>query len=303
MFKRYELHNHTDQSDARITCRQLIDHMLADKVDCFAITDHNTTSGQHIIAKLLEEMHAPIQCAYGMEYTTYYGHIVCPVLTSYVPWDSINRRNPELLFEACKKSGAITGVAHPFAFGDPFARGCRFDMTINDFSAVDYIEVINNAQSMPEINTKGILWWEELTLRGERLAACAGMDLHNLTDMSMKFATYAEGAEGGDAVSELRDAISQQKTWVSKGMLVTWAIENQNILFRLQDVNKPGFIPSDRYILTLKNRTGTREFDITSGLISLPLSGLESIEIPKLYGGQITQENLICIAPAIRRAP
>ena len=56
MFKRYELHNHTDQSDARISCRELIDHMLADKVDCFAITDHNTTSGQTIIRKLLTEM-------------------------------------------------------------------------------------------------------------------------------------------------------------------------------------------------------------------------------------------------------
>ena len=30
MFKRYELHNHTTQSDASITCRQLIDHMEAD---------------------------------------------------------------------------------------------------------------------------------------------------------------------------------------------------------------------------------------------------------------------------------
>ena len=91
MFKRYELHNHTDQSDAKITCRQLVEHMLADHVDCFAITDHNTTSGLHIIKKILEEMQAPIQCAYGMEYTTYYGHIVYPILTSYVPWDSINR--------------------------------------------------------------------------------------------------------------------------------------------------------------------------------------------------------------------
>ena len=49
MFKRYELHNHTTESDAGITCRELIDHMLADGVDCFAVTDHNTVSGQPII--------------------------------------------------------------------------------------------------------------------------------------------------------------------------------------------------------------------------------------------------------------
>ena len=301
MFKRYELHNHTDQSDARITCRELLEHMLADRVDCFAITDHNTTSGQRIIRGMLEESDLPISCAYGMEYTTYYGHIVCPILTEYVPWDSINRNNPELLFEACKKAGAITGVAHPFSYGDPFARGCRFDMTIRDFSAVDYIEVINNSEPMDRINSKGILWWEELVLRGERLAAGAGMDLHELNDMSMRFATYAEGSKDGDAVEELRKAIEQQRTWVSKGMLVTWEMDGGCVRFALEDVHKPGFVPSDRYILTLKNKNGVRAFDMTSGVLMLPLDGLEEIEIPKLYGENTAPDALICIAPVIRK--
>lgn len=301
MFKRYELHNHTNQSDAKITCRQLLDHMEADGVDCFAITDHNTTSGQPIIRKILSEEKRNIQCAYGMEYTTYFGHIVCPVLEQYVPWDSINRRKPELLFEACKKAGAITGVAHPFSYGDPFARGCRFEMEITDFSDVDYIEIINNPESLHEVNEPGILWWEELVLNGEKLAACAGMDLHNLDDMSMNFATYTEGVEGGDAVAELRTAIAGQKTWVSKGMLVTWEIENDVIRFALCDVHKPGFIPSECYTLTLKSRKGVREFDLTCGSLTLPLSEIGEVEIPKLYGSEPILENLICVAPVIRK--
>lgn len=301
MFKRYELHNHTNQSDAAISCRQLIDHMVADGVDCFAITDHNTISGHRIIQKLLAETQAPIQCAYGMEYTTYYGHIVCPLLEQYVPWDSIDRRRPERLFEACKKAGAITGVAHPFSYGDPFARGCRFDMTISDFSCVDYIEIINNPEPLHEVNEKGILWWESLTLQGEYLAACAGMDLHNLADMSMKFATYAEGKAGSNAVAELRTAIAQQRTWVSKGMLAVWTIENDAIHFALHDVRKHGFVPADRYTLTLKSRDGVRTFDLTGGSLTLPLSELNDIEIPKLYGGEVSLENLICVAPPIRK--
>ena len=44
MFKRYELHNHTSESDALITCEELIEKMAADGVDCFALTDHNTIS-------------------------------------------------------------------------------------------------------------------------------------------------------------------------------------------------------------------------------------------------------------------
>ncbi|MBO7404883.1 MAG: CehA/McbA family metallohydrolase, partial [Clostridia bacterium] len=191
MFKRYELHNHTTESDAGITCRELIDHMLADGVDCFAITDHNTVSGQPIIRKILAEEHLPIACAYGMEYTTYFGHIVCPVLEQYVPWDSINKKKPELLFEAAKRAGAVTGVAHPFSYGDPFARGCRFEMEITDFSNVDDIEIINNPEPLHEVNEPGILWWESLVLSGVKVAACAGMDLHGLDSMAMKFATYA----------------------------------------------------------------------------------------------------------------
>ena len=302
MFKRYELHNHTDQSDAKITCRELIGIMEANGVDCFAITDHNTTSGQPIIRKILTEEDHNVKCLYGMEYTTYYGHIVCPVLEQYVPWDSINRHKPELLFEACKKADAITGVAHPFSYGDPFARGCRFEMTITDFTNVDYIEIINNPEPLHEVNEPGILWWEELVLNGEKLSACAGMDLHTFKDkMAMKFATYLEGTDGGDAVLELRTALAQQRTWVSKGMLVTWEIADESVRFELCNVNKRGFVPSERYTLTLKNREGTREFDLTAGSFTLPLSELGEVEVPKLYGGEPILENLICVAPVIRK--
>ena len=303
MFKRYELHNHTTESDAKITCRELVDRMVSDGVDCFAITDHNTISGQHIIRRILEEEKLPLTCAYGMEYTTYYGHIVCPVLEQYVPWDSINRHKPELLFEACKKAGGITGIAHPFAYGPPFAQGCRFEMDVNDFSNVDYIEIVNNPEPMREVNGPAIRWWEKLVLEdGIRVAACAGMDLHyETTPLAMKFATYAEGEEGGDVLDELRTALAKQRTWISKGMLVNWAVEDDAVRFDLCDVHKPGFIPSESYTMTLTSKQGVREFDLTSGSLTLPLSELAEVEIPKLYGGEVALDNLICVAPVIRK--
>ncbi len=302
MFKRYELHNHTNESDAPISCRELVERMVADGVDCFAITDHNTISGQYIIRKIMKEENPPLQCAYGMEYTTYFGHIVCPILETYVPWDSIDRHKPERLFEACKQAGGITGIAHPFAYGEPFAQGCRFEMEIHDFSNVDYIEIVNNPEPMHQVNAPAIRWWEELALSGIHISACAGMDLHKVTDyMAMKFATYAEGEADGDAVAELRTALAKQKTWISKGILVNWTPHGDSIHFELCDVHKPGFIPSETYTLTLKNAEGVREFDITSGGVTIPLSELSDVEIPKLYGGEVKLENLICVAPVIRK--
>ena len=302
MFKRYELHNHTTESDALISCEALVNRMVEDGVDCFAITDHNTISGQPIIRRLLAERGLSLQCAYGMEYTTYFGHIVCPVLETYVPWDSINRHKPELLFEACKRAGGITGIAHPFAYGEPFAQGCRFEMDIHDFTNVDYIEVMNAPEPLLTVNMPALRWWEELVLSGVRVSACAGMDMHRRKDrFAMKFATYAEGEVGGDCVAELRAALSEQRVWISKGMLVDWRMEGDTVCFALRDVKKPGFMPAETYILTLTSKDGVREYDVTGGVLTLPLSELSEVEIPKLYGGEVKLDNLICVAPAIRK--
>lgn len=301
MFKRYELHNHTSESDGPSSCREVVEMMVADGVDCFAITDHNTISGHYILRDLMK--HYPsVQCAYGMEYTTYFGHIVCPVLETYVPWDSIDRHKPERLFAACKQAGGITGIAHPFAYGEPFAKGCRFEMEIRDFTHVDYIEIINNSEPLHQVSGPAIRWWEELVLSGVRISACAGMDLHKVTDyMAGKFATYVEGEADGDSVAELRAALAAQKTWVSKGLLVEWHRDGERVRFSLHDAKKPGFVPCETYTLTLKSREGVREFDITGGTLTLPLSELTDTEIPKLYGGEVALENLICVVPVIRK--
>ena len=110
-----------------------------------------------------------------------------------------------------------------------------------------------------------------------------------------------EGEEGGDCVSELRAALENQRVWISKGMLADWRFEGDTVRFALHDVKKPGFIPSDTYTLTLTNGEGERVLNLTGGELILPLSELADIEIPKLYGGEARPENLICVAPVIRK--
>ena len=304
MLKRFELHNHTTESDASITCAELIDLMARDRVDVFALTDHNTISGHRIVQKLLEEKKPPVQCVYGMEYTTYYGHILCLNLRRYVPWDSIDRHCPEKLFRACREAGALAGIAHPFSYGAPFARGCRFEMTVTDFSQVDFIEVFNNPEPLHEVNERGLNWWQELVLRGEKLAATSGMDLHGAWDMSMNFATYVEGAPDGDPAEELARAVRSQQTWLSKGLALRWALSaDGGARFWLEDVRKPGFVPSERYVLSLTDARGERTFEIGPEGRALDAAALGGapVVVPKLYGNEAAIENLICLAPVIRR--
>lgn len=320
LFKRLELHNHTTESDASITCKELLEYMESDHADAFALTDHNTISGHKKMAELLSQKDYHTQCIYGMEYTTYYGHILCLNLLQYVPWDSIDKNHPELLFEAVRKTGALAGIAHPFSYGYPFATGCRFEMTVTDYSAVDFIEIFNDPEPLHEVNEKGLLMWEELVLNGHPLAATCGMDLHGKWNMAGEFATFIEGEENGAVAKELDIAVRSGKTWVSKGPLVLSTVcpEQEEVCFELRDGKKNGcpVDPNKSYILSLRTSAGTIEKILP---VDAPLTisyaelfgdqktaaadaenGCKSAVVVKLYEEESVLEQLVCVAPVLR---
>lgn len=287
-FKRLELHNHTVESDGSLTCQELTEYLAADHVDAFAITDHNTTSGQKKIEQLLEEKHYPISLIRGMEYTTYFGHILCLNLAKYVPWNSIDQHRPELLFEAAREKGALVGIAHPFSYGDPFARGCRFEMTVSDYSKVDFIEIFNNPESLHEVNERGTNLWMSLIFSGYQITATSGMDLHNRAKLAGCYATYIEGKNGGNIASELDTAIHTHRTWVSKGALLLTEVlpETNELLLTFTDAHKTGFaVPKTaQVVLKGKDKTFTTSVSLDKPVrVSLnQLSGTDPI-IPLLY--------------------
>lgn len=287
-FKRLELHNHTVESDGSLTCQELTEYLAADHVDAFAITDHNTTSGQKKIEQLLEEKHYPISLIRGMEYTTYFGHILCLNLAKYVPWNSIDQHRPELLFEAAREKGALVGIAHPFSYGDPFARGCRFEMTISDYSKVDFIEIFNNPEPLHEVNERGTNLWISLIFSGYQITATSGMDLHNRAKLAGCYATYIEGKNGGNIAFELDTAIHTHRTWVSKGALLLTEVlpETNELLLTFTDAHKTGFAVSKTAQVVLKGKeqtlTTTVFLDKPVRVSLNQLSGTDPI-IPLLY--------------------
>ena len=287
-FKRLELHNHTVESDGSLTCQELTEYLAADHVDAFAITDHNTTSGQKKIEQLLEEKHYPISLIRGMEYTTYFGHILCLNLAKYVPWNSIDQHRPELLFEAAREKGALVGIAHPFSYGDPFARGCRFEMTISDYSKVDFIEIFNNPEPLHEVNERGTNLWMSLIFSGYQITATSGMDLHNRAKLAGCYATYIEGKSSDNIASELDTAIHTHRTWVSKGALLLTEVlpETNELLLTFTDAHKTGFAVSKtaQVVLKGKDKTFTTSVSLDKPVrVSLnQLSGTDPI-IPLLY--------------------
>ena len=302
MYKRLELHNHTTESDASITCRELVEYMVSDHADAFAITDHNTISGHRKIRKLLAGEHFPIQCIYGMEYTTYYGHILCLNLEEYVPWEDINIHHPELLFQAARAKGALVGIAHPYSFGHPFARGCRFDMKVTDYSCVDFIEIFNNPEPLHEVNERGLQLWEDLVLSGEKLAMTCGMDLHGKWSMANQYATFIEGEPEGDISRELTEAIKNQKTCISRGPVLSGNISEGKLTFALTETGKPGYQHDSRlpYLVSVRSAGHTVTKPLGETFLMEEFDQ-DPVLIPKLFEGDTSLENLICVGSALCR--
>lgn len=309
MFLRYELHNHTTESDARIDVKELLDIMVEEGVDAFAITDHNTISGHAKLQKWMEQEKPKLQGIYGMEYTTYYGHILCLNMSEYVPWENINRHQPERLFEAAAKTGAVIGIAHPFAYGDPIAQGCRWEMRIKDYHSFDFIEIINNGTDLEAEALPGILWWEDLVLQGYPIAMTAGMDLHGNAEMKGRFATYIDAAEGESAAEALNRGIRSQRTFVTKGPVFEAFSWNegaiQGISCKLHPVVKKGFqMPVNKawkVIFKTIDREIIRDYHETEGII-VPLEELGNAErvIVKLYESTGTSvHQLVAVSPVV----
>ena len=97
---------------------------------------------------------------------------------------------------SCPKKGRARRYRHPFSYGDPFARGCRFEMTISDYSKVDFIEIFNNPEPLHEVNERGTNLWMSLIFSGYQITATSGMDLHNRAKLAGCYATYIEGKNG-----------------------------------------------------------------------------------------------------------
>lgn len=305
MYKRLELHNHTRESDGQLTAETLINFMSEDNVDAFALTDHNTISGHSKVAHYLDDHKITMPCIYGMEYTTYYGHILCLNLKQYIPWENINLHHPELLFTAIKEKGALAGIAHPFSEGYPIGT-CRFAMTFTDYSCVDFIEIFNNPEPLHEVNERGLLWWEDLILEGHRIAFTSGMDLHDTNSMHGQFATFIKGTPNGNIESELDQAITTKKTWISKGPLlqVDVDLEKQELRFSIIPTSKPGFTETSDspYTLTLRTKKGTLSYILHNKVpltVSYAALDIASPIIPKLYQVSTEIENLVCVAPVI----
>ena len=67
----WDLHNHTDASDGKMTCEQLVDNAIAKGIKCIAITDHHTAKNVDEAKRIGKEK--GLHVIAGIEFRTEYG--------------------------------------------------------------------------------------------------------------------------------------------------------------------------------------------------------------------------------------
>ncbi len=237
MWKRIELHNHTNESDGNMTPEELVEYLHQNHIQSFSITDHNTISAWYQVKDLCQKYN--MEYIQGFELTSFYGHMLIQNLKEYFPWDDIDEDNGDILFERAHQMGALAGMAHPFSIPSPFSNGMNWTLKIKDKSLIDFIEVINNAHINEPDNRRGIQYWQKLVLDGYTIAPVSGMDLHRKVDMSNYFTTYIEVNDTNLSLDQqLAIAIHSQNTQVTKGPLITHTINNNQLIIDLQNINQ-----------------------------------------------------------------
>ncbi|GGO03429.1 CehA/McbA family metallohydrolase [Saccharibacillus kuerlensis] len=172
-----ELHTHTLHSDGRQTLGELAAGAAGLGFDVIALTDHNTMSG--LVGKEEIEQEHGLTIIPGMEWTTFYGHMVTIGLSEFADWRQAGLDDIDQGIAEVHRLGGIAGLAHPFRIGSPACTGCFWEYKIDDWNAVDYIEVWSG--TFPSIQTNNRrafdLWTDKLN-EGYRIAATSGRDWH-----------------------------------------------------------------------------------------------------------------------------
>lgn len=208
-----ELHCHTFHSDGSFAPKELQRAAVSDHLALIALTDHNTFSG---VSELDENICPFVR---GIEWTTYFGHMLVLGARDFVDWRDAVPDNIDEKIKAVRAAGGAVGIAHPFQLGSPMCTGGRWEFNVRDWRSVDYMEIWHGAFTKDNFeNDKATALWTSLLDKGYHISAVYGRDWHRPSNGEEHYGCTYLHYENGKATQEgtLR-AIRLGKTVVSTG--------------------------------------------------------------------------------------
>lgn len=253
-----ELHCHTVNSDGNFTVKELMETAVSRGIKGICLTDHNTTSGWEDT----EKYPAPAVLK-GIEWTTYFGHMLVLDCKGYVDWRDAVPDNIDEKVEAVRKNGGIAGIAHPFQLGTPVCTGGHWDYNVKKWENITYMEIWSEGSPfLNSANRRAIKLWESLLDKGYKIAATFGRDWHrpdgNLCPTACTYLLCPDGELTGE---KMKNALVHGRTAVSKGPLFFFETDDGK---KVGDTVSPGrkklsftaessgglFVPSEVRVIT-----------------------------------------------------
>jgi Predicted metal-dependent phosphoesterases (PHP family) len=227
-----ELHTHTFHSDGRQSLLELARGAADLGFDCIALTDHNTMSG--LAEREAAESATGITIIPGMEWTTFYGHMVTVGLQQFVDWRQADIRGIGSGAAEVRKHSGAAGMAHPFRIGSPICTGCYWEFEVENWQDLDYIEVWSGTFAPVKAdNRRAFAFWTDRLNEGVRIAATSGRDWHEQVATEEPISVTYLGLEDETAPID-REAVRSLKAGravVTIGPLVTLEARSDGIAY------------------------------------------------------------------------
>lgn len=245
-----ELHCHTLHSDGDFSVKELQEAARENHLSLIALTDHNTMSGwDELDASILPVIR-------GIEWTTYFGHMLVLGAGEFVDWRDAVPDNIDEKIKQIKACGGLVGVAHPYQMGSPVCTGGRWEFNVRDWSNVDYIEIWHeDMNKISSENVKSVELWTSLLDKGCRVAASYGRDWHRLESNGHYGCTYID-IDGEITPQNALRGIRMGKTVVSTGAKFFFRVHRHGNTYAIGDTVKRG-----NYIFSFFTDLHSREKD------------------------------------------
>lgn len=229
-----ELHCHTIHSDGDFTVKELQKAADNDHLALIALTDHNTFSG---CSELDDSIVPAIR---GIEWTTYFGHMLVLGAKGFVDWRDAVPDNIDDKIKQVKAQGGLVGIAHPFQLGSPMCTGGRWEFNIKDWRNVDYMEIWHEAFSFSNYeNDKATALWTSLLDKGCHIAAAYGRDWHRNENGGHYGCTYVD-IDGEVNQQNAMTSIRMGKTVVSAGAKLFFRVHQRGNTYNIGETLRRG---------------------------------------------------------------
>lgn len=229
-----ELHCHTIHSDGDFQVKELLENAKADHLSIIALTDHNTFSGHSELDDTL------LPSIKGIEWTTYFGHMLVLGANEFVDWRDAKPYNIDEKIKNVKAVGGVVGIAHPFQMGSPICTGGRWEFNVKNWNNIDYMEIWHeDLTRITSENEKSLELWTSLLDKGYKIAATYGRDWHRPENSGHYGCTYIDIDEEVNQSNTLK-AIRLGKTVVSTGAKFFFNMHRYGNTYSIGDTVRKG---------------------------------------------------------------